>query len=488
MIGASGRDRLPAVDSPRIRQAPDVAMLPVIAIVGRANVGKSTLFNRLTRRRDALVADQPGLTRDRRYGTASLDDTRCILIDTGGMAEDANPLDSLIEQQAWLAIEESDVVLFIVDVRAGLTSADEQIARELRRADKPVFVTVNKAEGMEPHTAAAEFHRLGLGQPWCVSAAHGHGIDQLFEQVLQELPVANQTEPEAEVDSIRVAITGRPNVGKSTLVNRILGVDRMLTFDTPGTTRDSIESAFERDGQAYTLIDTAGIRRRARIDEQVEHFSVVKAFQAIEDAHVALMVLDASETVTEQDASLLGLIIESGKAIILAVNKWDGLDADKRSRVLSDLERKLHFMDYAPIHTISALHGSGVGKLFPSIRRVWRSAFATFNTTRLTRILEDAVDAHPPPMIRGRRIKLRYAHQGGQNPPRIIIHGNQTKSVPDSYRRYLSNCYRSALKLEGTPVRIEFKQNRNPYKSKRNLLTPRQQRSRERMLRHVKKK
>jgi len=458
-------------------------MQAVIAIVGRANVGKSTLFNRLTRTRNALVADQPGLTRDRHYGTVRDGDRSYLLVDTGGLEETAQPIDSQIAKQAWQAIDEADVVLFMVDARAGLTGADENIADQLRRLGKATWLVVNKSDGLDAEIAGAEFFSLGLGQPCCISASHGHGTAELLELVAGHLQADTDATPEeAAAAGIRVAVTGRPNVGKSTLVNRILGEERMLTCDQPGTTRDSIESAFERHGQQYTLIDTAGIRRRARIDEKAEQFSVIKAFRAIESAHVAIIVLDASEGVTEQDASLLGLVLDNGKAIVIALNKWDGIDAEQRLWVKRELERKLHFMDYAPVHTISALHGSGVGKLFPSIRRVWASAFATFSTPMLTDILQGAVDAHPPPAVRGRRIKLRYAHQGGQNPPRIIIHGNQTRSVPDSYRRYLSNSYRQALKLEGTPVLIDFKQNPNPYRGRKNKLTDRQQRKRQRLM------
>ena len=461
-------------------------MKPVLAILGRPNVGKSTLFNRLTRSRDAIVADQPGLTRDRQYGHACIEERDVIVIDTGGLA-DGDHFSSLISQQAMQAAGEADICLLMVDGRNGLNASDETIAANLRQLGKPVQILVNKSEGMDPDTICAEFHALGLGMPQAISAAHGQGLIEALEPMLADIPAEENT-AEDEPAGIRICVLGRPNVGKSTLVNRMLGEERVLTFDQAGTTRDSIEIPFQRDGRDYVLIDTAGVRRRGRIAEAVEKFSVIKTIQALDSAHVAILVIDASEGVTDQDAGLLGMALDSGRGLVIAVNKWDGLEGYQRERVKSDLERKLRFIDFACIHFISALHGSGVGKLFGSIHQAHRSAFVEVNTAHLTQILEDAVGAHQPPLVRGRRIKLRYAHLGGHNPPTIIIHGNQTGSLPDGYRRYLAKVFRNALKLTGTPVRIETRTGKNPYAGRRNTLTPRQVKRRQRMMKHVKKR
>ncbi len=461
-------------------------MKPVLAILGRPNVGKSTLFNRLTRSRDAIVANQPGLTRDRQYGHASIAGRDVIVIDTGGLADD-DDISSLISQQAMQAATEADICLLLVDGRHGMNATDEAVAARLRSLGKPVQILVNKSEGLDPDTICAEFHALGLGPPQAISAAHGQGVIEALEPILADLPKADDGQLE-EPGGIRICVLGRPNVGKSTLVNRMLGEERVLTYDQAGTTRDSIEIPFQRDGHDYVLIDTAGVRRRGRINEAIEKFSVIKTIQALDSAHVAVLVIDAREGVADQDAGLLGMALDSGRGLVIAVNKWDGLDAYTRERVRSELERKLRFIDFARIHFISALHGSGVGKLFGSVQRAYQSAFVEVNTARLTQILEDAVSAHPPSLVRGRRIKLRYAHLGGHNPPTIVIHGNQTSSLPDAYRRYLAKTFRKALKLEGTPVRIETRTGKNPFAGRRNPLSQRQIQRKQRLMRHVKKR
>jgi GTP-binding protein len=462
-------------------------MYPVIALVGRPNVGKSTLFNRLTKSRDALVADQPGLTRDRIYGQGRMGDHPYIVIDTGGLSDNEQGLDGLMAEQARLAIEEASVVLFLVDAREGLTGADQSIAKQLRQTNKSVYLVVNKIDGLDIQIASAEFHALGLGEPLPISATHGEGVTSALEAVLSEYPQPEETETEAG-QGIKIAIVGRPNVGKSTLVNRMLGEERVLVFDMPGTTRDSIRIPFEREDEKYVLIDTAGVRRRKRIDESIEKFSVVKTLQAIEESNVVIMVLDARGGVSHQDANLLGFILDSGRALVVAVNKWDGLSQDQRQRVKAELDRKLSFLDFAKIHFISALHGTGVGDLFAFVGNAFESASRNLSTSELTRFLESAVAAHQPPLVHGRRIKLRYAHQGGKNPPVIVIHGNQTAAVPKSYQRYLVNSFRSALHLMGTPLRIEFKTGENPYKNKKNPLTKRQIAKRKRLKQYLKKK
>ncbi len=461
-------------------------MKPVLALVGRPNVGKSTLFNCLTRSRDALVANQPGLTRDRKYGEGRLGQRDYIVIDTGGLSGESDGIDEHMARQSWLAVEEAGAALFLVDARAGLTPADEAIAQRLRSSGKKVFVVVNKAEGLEPAMAAAEFHSLGLGEPLVIAAVHGQGVKQLVEAILP--PEESSTQRgEAPEKGIRIALVGRPNAGKSTLLNRILGEERVVVFDMPGTTRDTIFAPFERDGQDYVFIDTAGVRRRSRVKQAVEKFSIIKTLQAIDASQVVIVVLDAQEGISDQDAHLLGYTLDSGRAIVIAVNKWDHLSQERRDKVRRELDLKLPFLDFARIHFISALHGTGVGELFDSVGRAYRSAMIQLSTPKLTRLLEDAVMAHSPPLVRGRRIKLRYAHQGGKNPPVIIVHGNQTSSVPDSYRRYLGNIFRKQLRLEGTPLRIEFKGGDNPFAGRRNPLTKRQQEKRRRLVRHIKK-
>ncbi|MEO0574364.1 MAG: ribosome biogenesis GTPase Der [Pseudomonadota bacterium] len=462
-------------------------MLPVVALVGRPNVGKSTLFNRLTRTRDALVADYAGLTRDRQYGYGKVGPHPYLVIDTGGLAGADDGVEALMQAQAVQAIDESDAVVFMVDAREGLLAGDEDIVVMLRRRDTPVFLAVNKAEGLDRDTVAAEFYSLGIGEPLVISAAHGDRVTPLIEHVLASCP-APVDDDDLGNDTVTVTVAGRPNVGKSTLINRLIGEERLVAFDRPGTTRDSVRVPFSREGRDYTLIDTAGVRRRARVNETIEKFSIIKTLQAIEQSNVVIGVLDAREGVTDQDVSLFGLIIERGRALVIAVNKWDGLDPDSRKKLRDGLDMKLGFTDFAPSHFISARHGTAVGKLLPDVDRVHEAACRELSTAALTRALETAVEAHPPPMSRGRRPRLRYAHQGGRNPPVIVIHGNQAERLAASYRRYLINYFRKVFKLRGTPIRLQLKTSKNPYEGRRNTLTPRQEYSRKRMLKHVKKK
>lgn len=471
-------------------------MRPVIALVGRPNVGKSTLFNVLTRTRDALVADWPGLTRDRKYGTGRVGEHDYLVVDTGGLGIETEALDECMRRQTLQAVDEADAVVFLVDGREGLTVRDEEIAQRLRETGKPVVLAVNKTDGLDPEQAAAEFHRLGIDPLLPIAAAHGRGVARLVDTVMSLLPQAGRDEgpgraSQGEVGeeaSIRIAFLGRPNVGKSTLVNRLLGEERLVTLDQPGTTRDTVEVPFERQGRRFVLIDTAGVRRRARVREAVEKFSVVKSLQAAEQAHVVVMVLDAREGVTEQDASLLGLVLEMGRAVVLVVNKWDGLTREQKARVRAGVERRLGFLDFAERIEISALHGTGVGLVLPAVERAHEAAGRRIPTPELNRLLEQAGAAHQPPMSRGRRIKLRYAHQVGTHPPTIVIHGTQVTRLPAAYRRYLVNTLRKAYTLTGTPVRIELRTGDNPFAGRRNRLTPRQQRKRQRLLRHVKRK
>ena len=464
-------------------------MLPVVALVGRPNVGKSTLFNFLTRTRDALVADLPGLTRDRQYGFGRVGPVPYIVVDTGGLTGTRDTLDGLMARQTMRALDDADVILFMVDAREGLTGTDEQVAELLRRRGRPVTLVVNKAEGQPAAVAATEFHRLGIGEPAVISSAHGDNVRALMEEVLAAFPPDEEAAAEApEEDAIRVAVIGRPNVGKSTLINRMIGEDRLVAYDLPGTTRDAVEVPFERDAQRYVLVDTAGVRRRSRVAEAIEKFSIIKTLGAIDAASVVIAVLDARDGVTDQDASLLGLAAERGRAMVIAINKWDGLPPEQRDAVRRQLDLKLPFVEYAPVQFISALHGTGVGDLFELVTTSHASAFRNLPTPELTRILQDAVVAHQPPLVRSRRIKLRYAHQGGRNPPVIVIHGTQAELLPDTYRRYLANVYRKAFRLQGTPVRIELRSSDNPYAGRRNPLTPRQQKKRERLMQHVKKR
>lgn len=437
-------------------------MLPVIALVGRPNVGKSTLFNTLTGTRAAIVADEPGVTRDRQYGFGRLGPGPCVVIDTGGLVTQTSGIAAQMRAQTERAVAEADRLVFIVDARAGLTPEDHLVARDLRRTGKPIVLAVNKAEGLDAAIAAADFHALGLGEPQAISAAHGSGCRELMEQALAGLEPGAEAET-APTGAIRIAIIGRPNVGKSTLVNRLLGEERVIASDEPGTTRDSIFVPFSRDGREFLLIDTAGVRRRARVESPLERASVAKTLQAIEEAHVVVLVVDAHDTVGEQDASVLGLALERGRALVIAVNKWDGIPEDQREEIRRALELKLDFVPFAPVHFISARHGTGVGELVRSLVRAYESAMREMSTPQLTRTLERALVAHQPPLVRGRRIKLRYAHQGGRNPPRIVIHGNQTADTPDAYRRYLANVFRQAFDLFATPVVIDLRSDANPF-------------------------
>ncbi len=465
-------------------------MLPVIALIGRPNVGKSTLFNRLTRSRDAIVADYPGLTRDRQYGFGKLGPIPYIVIDTGGVAGGEEGIEEAMVDQTVHALKEADVAIILVDGRAGLTAADEHVVELARKHATKSWLAVNKAEGLDFAMACSEFHATGIADPVAISATHGDLVSALMDAVLEEFEDEESDDARADDDderALRIAIVGRPNVGKSTLANRLLGEDRFVVFDEPGTTRDSVAVPFERNDRQYLLIDTAGIRRRARVKETIEKFSIVKALQAIERAQVVIAVLDAHEGVTEQDVSLLGLILERGRALVVVTNKWDGMSPADRKHVRNELERRTPFLDFAERITISALHGTAVGDLLPAVERAYGAATRDMTTTELTRELEAAVIAHPPPLVRGRRIRLRYAHQGGRNPPVIVIHGNQTEKLPDAYRRFLINRFRKAFKLKGTPVRLSLKTSVNPYKGRRNKLTPRQERKRRRLFKHVKK-
>lgn len=459
-----------------------------LAIVGRPNVGKSTLFNRITRSRQALVADEPGLTRDPKVGIGRVGDAGYIVVDTGGIDDaSADPLSARVAEQALAVARDCDAVALVVDARAGLTAADEQLAASLRRDGIDAVLAVNKAEGLDPDLACAEFAALGLGRVHALSAAHGDGVGAFVDAVTEGWPPPEKSGTEPG-DRVLMAVLGRPNVGKSTLVNRMLGEERMITFDEPGTTRDAVDTDFERDGRAYTIIDTAGLRRRSRAQGVAEKFSAVQTLQALERCHVAVLVIDARESVTDQDLSLLGLALDSGRALVIAVNKWDGLDAEQRERVRRDLDRRLRFAEFAELRFVSALHGTGVGELFPLILAAWRSAFVAPKTGALTAILERAVADHEPPLVRGRRIRLRYAHLGGRNPPRIVVHGNQVKDLPGSYARYLSNYFRDALGLVGTPVSLEFRQGDNPFAGRRNKLTKRQAAKRRRLMSHAKRR
>ena len=461
-------------------------MKPVIVLVGRPNVGKSTLFNVLTKTRDALVADFSGLTRDRKYGHGRYNDKKFIIIDTGGLSGENEELDETMAKQTLLAIEESNVILFMVDARDGLSALDEAIAERLRRTGKSVHLVLNKTDGLDQRLVSSEFYALGLGEPYSIAASQNRGINQLLDNVLPEMDGEDHTEEAAQ--GIKVAFVGRPNVGKSTLVNRIMGEERVVVFDMPGTTRDSIYVPFERNSQHYTLIDTAGVRRKRSVDEAIEKFSIIKAMQAIDESNVVVMVMDAQREIADQDLHLLGYILESGRALVLAINKWDDLDEHQKYKIQAGIEKQITFTDFAEIFFISALHGSSVGKLYGAINRAYESAFKDLSTPALTKILEKAVESHQPPLVQGRRIKLRYAHQGGMNPPRIIIHGTQTDLLPEPYKRYLMNYFRKAIKSVGTPVKIEFKSGENPFAGRQNVLTKRQQAKRQRLMSYVKKR
>lgn len=479
-----------------------------LALVGRPNVGKSTLFNRLTRSRDALVADLPGLTRDRKYGLGRIGHHDYLVIDTGGLGEENEAIDRLMGEQTHEAMREATHILLIIDGSTGVTAGDEMLASELRMMDKPVILVVNKCDRTSQDAALSEAHRLGLGEPLLISAMRNRGLDALVDFIFTSPSATEQTDQvnedskyeeisDAETSlktqqlSVRdmathIAFVGRPNVGKSTLVNRLLGEERVLVFDHPGTTRDSIETPFKRAGKNYTLIDTAGVRRRARVNDKIEKFSVVKTLEAIESSDVVILVMDAQAGITEQDSHLLGLILDAGVPLVVAINKWDGLASGERLNVKRGLSLRLKFLDFAERHYISALHGTGVGHLLEAVNRAAGSLHQQVSTAELNRMLEEFITLHQPPMSRGRRIKLRYAHLGGRRPFTIVVHGNQTDQLPGDYKRYLANSYRKALNLIGTPVSLEFRKSENPYAGRKNLLTPRQVRKKNRLMRHVK--
>jgi GTP-binding protein len=457
-------------------------MKPVIALVGRPNVGKSTLFNRLTKSREAIVANMPGLTRDRKYGEGRVKDELFIVIDTGGISGDEEGIDLEMASQSLQAIMEANICLFLVDAKDGLLPDDNQILEYLRKHQKCTYLVVNKVDGLDTDIALADFYSLGIKDLYPITATHGKGVASLLSRVLSTFnsqlvntdTVADSDADASRVMGIKIAIAGRPNVGKSTLVNRMLGEDRVVVFDQPGTTRDSIYVPFERRAQKYTLIDTAGIRKRGKTKETVEKFSVVKALQAIQDSNVAILVIDARTGIVEQDLHLLGYVIETGRALVIALNKWDGLGTEGKEKIKSEIARRFAFVNFAKIHFISALHGTGVGDLYKSIHNAYESAQKVLSTNRLTQILQDAVIDHAPPVINGRRIKLKYAHAGGHNPPIIVIHGKQTEKLPSNYSRYLEKTFRTALKLEGTPVRIELRTTDNPFTKHEENLTPQQ--------------
>ena len=440
-------------------------MIPVIALIGRPNVGKSTLFNVFTRSRDAIVANEPGLTRDRQYGVGERAGKKFIVIDTGGLSGEKQDLDDLMAHQTRLAMEEADELVFLVDAQDGLTNGDRLIADLVRKSGKSCHVVINKIDGLDPDQVMAEFYALGFDNLQSISAAHRKGTSVLLDNLLGSYP---EQQERVESDSgPLIAVIGRPNVGKSTLINRLVGEERVVAFDQPGTTRDTISVPFERHGKSYTLIDTAGVRRRGKVHEAIEKFSVIKALEAIEKSQVVILVIDAREGLTDQDMTLMGYVLNAGRALVIAINKWDGLDAEQREQNRSTLQRRLSFVAFAAQHFISALHGTGVGELMASVDQAYASACRDLNTRYLTDLLEEAVFKHNPPLHHGRRVKLRYAHQGGRNPPVIVIHGNQTQHLPDAYLRYLSNFFIAKLKLKGTPLRIELKSGKNPFADKK---------------------
>lgn len=462
--------------------------LLTIALVGRPNVGKSTLFNRLTRSRDALVADFNSLTRDRQYGHVNYKGHQFIVIDTAGIVGQEEGIDAVTVQQSLQAVEEADLVLFMLDARVGLTVADQHLVATMRQSNKSLIFVANKTDGINAELAISDFYQLGAEKIYAISASHGRGLSELLADIAPQSTLPENVSEQQQAIGVKIAVVGRPNVGKSTLVNRLLGEDRVVVYDQPGTTRDSVYITYERDGDPYTLIDTAGIRRRKNIKETVEKFSIIKTLQAINDANVVILVIDAQEGIVDQDLHLLSQVIDAGRALVIAINKWDGLTVGGKQQIKVELDRRLRFLDFADIHHISALHGSGVGLLYGSVNVAFNSALQKTSTSKLTAILEQAVTEHPPPMINGRRIKLRFAHLGGSNPPIIVVHGNQTQRVPNSYQRYLEKTFRKALQLSGTPIRVDFKGSENPYAGKRNQLTERQIKRKRRMMSHVKKK
>jgi len=476
-------------------------MYPVIAIIGRPNVGKSTLFNCLTKQRDAIVADSPGVTRDRLYGHINFAGRRFVAIDTGGIGDEEVMIDQSVEQQAECAIEEADALLLVVDAQSGVTSADEAIANRLRQVDKPIYVLANKSESIEYEVAKTDFYSLGFERIVPTSAAHQFGMSEFMQSLCEILPetlmpiteIEQETErndingEERHRSPVRIAIVGKPNVGKSTLVNRLLGEDRVIVYDEPGTTRDSILVPFEHKGENYALIDTAGIRRRSKINDTLEKFSVVKSLQSIDACQVAIMVIDAREGVSDQDLRLLNYIVDAGKAMVIAVNKWDSIESPQRQRVHDDLEEKLSFVHYIEKHCTSALNGTNIECLFDSLLVAYSNATRMLTSSQLTRILEQAVENYMPPLRAGKRIKLRFAHPGGVNPPVIVVHGNQTRYLSDSYKRYMINFFRQKLQLTGTPIRLQLRTTENPYAGRKNISGPRQNKKRHRLLRYSKR-
>jgi len=460
-------------------------MIPVIALIGRPNVGKSTLFNVLTQTRDAIVANEPGLTRDRQYGIGRRGTKKFIVVDTGGLSGEKQSLDDLMARQTMLAIEEADEVLLMVDAQDGITSSDEMITDLVRKSGKSTSIIINKVDGIDPIQAQSDFYALGFARVYLVSAAHRKGINPMMDAVMHEYA---EDQPEHQIaQGPTVAVIGRPNVGKSTLINRLTGEERVVAYDQPGTTRDTISVPFERRGKHYTLIDTAGVRKRGKVQQVIEKFSAIKALEAIERSQVVILVIDARDGLTDQDLTLLGFVINSGRALVIAVNKWDGLEPEQRDYNKKTLLRRLSFASFAAQHYISALHGTGVGEMMKSIDQAYASAYKDFNTRHLTDLLEEAVFKHNPPLHNGRRIKLRYAHQGGRNPPVIVIHGNKTEFLTSTYERYLIGFFINKLKLKGTPVRIELKSGANPYARNRNQSSGTQQKNKKRLIKHAKK-
>ena len=463
-------------------------MLPVVALVGRPNVGKSTLFNALTRSRDALVADMPGVTRDRHYGVCRLAERPFVVVDTGGLSGADEGIEGLTAQQVRLAIAEANLLVFVVDARDGVLALDRNILDELRRSGKPIIAVVNKTDGVDEQTALAEFSAFGLGATLPLAAAHNRGIDTLVATALPLLPDDRDNDPAFDDSGIRVAIVGRPNAGKSTLINRLLGEDRLIVSEVAGTTRDPIRVPLERDGQRFTLIDTAGVRRRAKVEEAVEKFSVIKTLQSIAASQVTVVLIDARENLADQDLTLIGHAMDEGRALVIAVNKWDGMDTYAREQCQRALERRLAFVEWAKTVFISALHGSGLRELMRAVVRAHSAATRQLSSSELTRTLEKAYEGYQPPLVRGHAPKLRYAHPGGSNPPTVIIHGSRTKHIAPAYRRYLEGFFRKRFKLEGTPVRIEFRDGENPYAGKKNVLTENQQKKRQRVIREHKRR
>lgn len=464
-------------------------MLPLVALVGRPNVGKSTLFNALTRSRDALVHDQPGVTRDRNYGVCRPEGRPPFaLVDTGGIAGQEEGLAGATARQARAAAEEADLVLFVVDGREGASALDDEILAWLRKTARPTLLVVNKTDGLDAQAALNEFARYGIGESIAVSSAHRQGIDTLIDETLRRLPEEGSAEElDADPNRIRVAFIGRPNVGKSTLVNRLLGEERMIASEVPGTTRDSVSIDMERDGRLYRLIDTAGLRRKSRVDEAVEKFSIIKTLQSIEQCQVAVVLIDASEGVTDQDATVLAHALDAGRALVIAANKWDGLTDYQRQQAEALLTRKLGFVEWAEAVRISAKHGSGLRELFNAVHRAHASATTELGTSEVTKALEIAYETNPPPVVRGHVAKLRFAHPSGTNPPTFVVHGTRLRTLTDTYKRYLENFFRKRFKLVGTPVRFVFKEGANPYEGKKNVLTERQVAKKRRLIRHVKR-